>query len=112
MEAKMKKMKAELIFLRKAIHTKAQEKNLIPHPPHGVAGNGYNLKAAMQLQDDTKLYKAIWKCGYTTKTGNPIGGSNDDDGAYKDHEMNIDIDEHERDKVDSGDEGGGGGPGG
>ncbi|KAF9457720.1 hypothetical protein BDZ94DRAFT_1326070 [Collybia nuda] len=39
-----------------------QESNLIPRPPRGVAGDGYNLQVAMELQDDTELYKAIRCC--------------------------------------------------
>ncbi|KAF9467060.1 hypothetical protein BDZ94DRAFT_1318888 [Collybia nuda] len=168
MEAKMKEMKAELLSLRKAVHTMKQENNLIPRPPRGVAGDGYNLQAAMEIQDDTELYKAIrrcvrtlvgnagldpsviwnrqpsvvisqiirmaqsqhtylkrfhngWavqefikshlknrrayaqKCGYTTEIRNTLGSIGDDD---KDYKMDIDLDDHEGDGVDSGDEGG------
>ncbi|KAF9464093.1 hypothetical protein BDZ94DRAFT_1139402, partial [Collybia nuda] len=67
--------------------------------------NGWAVQEFIKLHLKNR-HAYAWKRGYTTETGNPIGGSNDDDGAYKDHEMNIDIDEHERDKVDSGDEGG------
>jgi hypothetical protein len=52
---------AENDALRKAAAAKENTDMMIPRPPSGsgVAGNGFNLQAAMRLQNDTNLYIAL-----------------------------------------------------
>jgi hypothetical protein len=52
---------AENDALRKAAAAKENTDMMIPQPPSrsGVAGNRFNLQAAMRLQNDTNMYIAL-----------------------------------------------------
>jgi hypothetical protein len=50
---------AENDVLRKAAAAKEAVEQMIPHPPKGVAGNGFNLQVVMGLEDDNELYSAL-----------------------------------------------------
>src|SRR5271156_5781472 len=52
-------LSAENDALRKASTAQPTGLPIIPRPEKGVAGNGFNLCAAMQLQDDHTLYCTV-----------------------------------------------------
>jgi hypothetical protein len=50
---------AENNALRKATNAEPTGKLSIPRPEKGVAGNGFNLRDAMELDDDPALYSSV-----------------------------------------------------
>jgi len=58
-QVKLKKLKAENDALRKAAAAKENTATMIPRPQRGTAGNGFNLQAAMGLEDDYELYATL-----------------------------------------------------
>jgi hypothetical protein len=52
-------LSAENDALRKATATQPAGLSTIPRPEKGVAGNGFNLRAAMELGDDHTLYCTV-----------------------------------------------------
>jgi hypothetical protein len=50
---------AENIALRKAAAAKENTEHMIPRPPKGTAGNGFNLQSAMGLEDNQELYATL-----------------------------------------------------
>jgi hypothetical protein len=50
---------AENDALRKAAAAKETAATMIPRPQRGTAGNGFNLQAAMGLEDDYDLYATL-----------------------------------------------------
>ena len=49
-------LSAENDALRKAATSQPMGLSSIPWPGRGVAGNGFNLRAAIELEDDKSLY--------------------------------------------------------
>lgn len=52
-------LSAENNILRKAATAQSTGLPSIPRPEKGVAGNGFNLRAAMGLEDDQTLYCTV-----------------------------------------------------
>ena len=52
-------LSAENNALRKATATQPAGLSTIPRPEKGVASNGFNLRAAMELGDDHMLYCTV-----------------------------------------------------
>lgn len=50
---------AENIALCKAAAAKENTELMIPWPPRGTAGNGFNLQSAMGLKDNQELYATL-----------------------------------------------------
>ena len=50
---------AENDVLHKAAAAKETAATMIPHPQCGTASNGFNLQAAMGLEDDYDLYATL-----------------------------------------------------
>jgi hypothetical protein len=52
-------LSAENDALRKAVNAQPTGVRSIPRPAKGVAGNGFNLRAAMELDDNYTLYCSV-----------------------------------------------------